>query len=583
MAETMPEPAAEPGAPPIAPVAPTTTITPTTPIAPITKSGGGAPSALPFAFAQQNNVLLGEGEGRGGLTALHCGPLPPPVLLELRRYLQAPFALREVPEDEFQRRLTETYQKDDFDALRAADDLGTDIDLGRLADEIPAVSDLMDAEDDAPVIRLINAILSQAVREQASDIHLETFEDRLSVRFRVDGEMAEVLSPKRLLAPLLVSRLKVMAKLDIAEKRVPQDGRISVKLAGHAVDIRIATIPSAHGERVVLRLLDQQAGQLQLEQLRMSERVLSAYRRALRRPHGIILVTGPTGSGKTTTLYAGLSCINESVRNILTIEDPIEYMLPGIGQTQVNPKVDMSFARGLRAILRQDPDVVMVGEIRDLETAEIAVQASLTGHLVLSTLHTNTAIGAVTRLQDMGIEPFLLSSSLLAVIAQRLVRVLCPECKRERRATAAEVEWLGLGASTEGRAAASKSGAAGGKSAAGGKGAAGGGRAADSKSGAAGAAGKSGIAVHAAAPKVCEPVGCKQCKSTGYRGRAGIFELIEVDDELRSMIHDRRAEHDMLRRVRRRSPGILDDGRARVLSGQTSVAEVVKVAAAGDS
>jgi general secretion pathway protein E len=388
----------------------------------------------------------------------------------------------------------------------------------------------MDAED-APIIRLINAILSQAVREQASDIHIETFEDRLSVRYRVDGILSEVLSPKRMLAPLLVSRLKVMAKLDIAEKRVPQDGRISVKLAGHAVDIRMSTIPSAHGERVVLRLLDKQAGQLQLEQLNMNEQVLSGYTRGLRSAHGIILVTGPTGSGKTTTLYAGLSHINESIRNILTIEDPVEYMLPGIGQTQVNSKVDMTFARGLRAILRQDPDVVMVGEIRDLETAEIAVQASLTGHLVLSTLHTNSAIGAVTRLQDMGIEPFLLSSSLIGVMAQRLVRLLCVECREQLEVTDAEAQWLGRESGSDTRA--------------------------------------------------YRPKGCEKCKFTGYRGRTGIYELIEIDDAMRAMIHEGASEMAMLEVARARAPGILADGQRRVLAGETSMEEVMRVTTAG--
>src|SRR5690606_5518637 len=258
---------------------------------------------------------------------------------------------------------------------------------------------------------------------RASDIHIEPYEDRLSVRFRTDGVLAEVLSPKRVLAPLLVSRIKVMARLDIAEKRLPQDGRISVKLAGHALDIRVSTLPSAHGERVVLRLLDKQGGALELEQLQMPAPVLEAYRDALHVPHGIILVTGPTGSGKTTTLYAGIMHINDSRRNILTIEDPVEYTLPGVGQTQVNARIGLSFANGLRSILRQDPDVVMLGEIRDAESARIAVQASLTGHLVLSTLHTNTAVGAITRLVDMGIESFLLSSSLVAVIGQRLVRL----------------------------------------------------------------------------------------------------------------------------------------------------------------
>lgn len=389
----------------------------------------------------------------------------------------------------------------------------------------------MDAEDDAPVIRLINAILSQAVREKASDIHVETFEDKLTVRYRIDGVLSEVLSPKRMLAPLLVSRMKVMAKLDIAEKRVPQDGRISVKLAGHAVDIRMSTIPSAHGERVVLRLLDKQAGQLQLEQLQMNEQVRTAYEKNLRSPHGIILVTGPTGSGKTTTLYAGLTHINQSTRNILTIEDPIEYMLPGVGQTQVNSKVDMTFARGLRAILRQDPDVVMVGEIRDLETAEIAVQASLTGHLVLSTLHTNTAIGAVTRLQDMGIEPFLLSSSLIGVMAQRLVRLLCQDCKQSYRATDAELQLLGLQPGTD--------------------------------------------------SELYKSTGCAQCNHSGYRGRTGIYELIEIDDQLREAIHEGSSEQDMVRLARQRYPGILEDGRRRVLAGETSLEELMRVTVTG--
>ncbi|MDA8555684.1 ATPase, T2SS/T4P/T4SS family, partial [Luminiphilus sp.] len=369
---------------------------------------------------------------------------------------------------------------------------------------------------------------SQAVKEKASDIHIETFEERLTVRYRVDGVLTEILSPKRMLAPLLVSRLKVMAKLDIAEKRVPQDGRISVRIAGHGIDIRMSTIPSAYGERVVLRLLDKQAGQLNLSELRMNEQVDSAYRNALASPHGIILVTGPTGSGKTTTLYAGLSSINESSRNILTIEDPVEYMLPGVGQTQVNPKVDMTFARGLRAILRQDPDIVMVGEVRDLETAEIAVQASLTGHLVLSTLHTNTAIGAVTRLQDMGVEPFLLSSSLLAVMAQRLVRLLCLECREPYRPTDIECERLGI---------------------------------TDSQI------------------QLYRGVGCEQCNFTGYRGRTGIYEFVEIGDALREAIHTGEGEQALLRIARQHSPGIDADGRRRILEGQTSLEEVLRVTA----
>ena len=462
------------------------------------------------------------------LTLHYVPPLTTDVLLEVRRYVGEVFSLEPLDGDQFRQRLTVAYQRTQNEAAQMAEDLSSDIDLSRLVEELPDVGDLMDADDDAPIIRLINAILSQAIKEQASDIHIETFEERLSVRYRVDGVLSEVLSPKRTLAPLLVSRLKVMAKLDIAEKRVPQDGRISVRIAGHGIDIRMSTSPSAYGERVVLRLLDKQAGQLNLSELHMNEQVDNAYRGALASPHGIILVTGPTGSGKTTTLYAGLSSINESSRNILTIEDPVEYMLPGVGQTQVNPKVDMTFARGLRAVLRQDPDVVMVGEIRDLETAEIAVQASLTGHLVLSTLHTNTAIGAVTRLQDMGVEPFLLSSSLLAVMAQRLVRLLCLECREPYQPGDAERGRLGL---------------------------------------------------RDESVQLYRARGCEHCNMTGYRGRTGIYELIEIGDALREAIHDGQGEQSLSRLARQQSPGIDADGRRRIISGETSLEEVLRVTA----
>ena len=491
------------------------------------ETGGEAEEAaapaecLPFGFASAHGVLL-DGE-----EVIHRPGLALPVLVELRRHLGREFTLIEVPEQDFQRRLTQSFQSTDGAAQRAVEDLGDDFDLTRLADEIPDEGDLLAGDDDAPVIRLINAVLSEAVREKASDIHLEPFEDRVAVRFRVDGVLTEVLSPKPVLAPLLASRLKVMAKLDIAEKRLPQDGRITVKLAGHAVDIRVSTIPSAHGERVVLRLLDQAAGHLRLEQLAMPSAVEAAFARALAKPHGIILVTGPTGSGKTTSLYAGLSHINDRSRNILTIEDPIEYLLSGIGQTQVNAKVDMTFARGLRAILRQDPDVVMVGEIRDRETAAIAVQASLTGHLVLSTLHTNTAIGAVTRLQDMGVEPFLLSSSIEVVMAQRLVRKLCEECKEEHIATEAECELLEL----------------------------------------------------PEAVPIYRAKGCSACNRLGYSGRAAIYELIEVDDTLRQLIHEGAGEQAMLAHARKRHPSITSDGRDRVLAGSTSLEEVLRVTA----
>lgn len=484
---------------------------------------------LPFAFAQNHGVLLDLtlDSNDAPLRVWYRPGLNADVMIELRRALDVPLQWQPLTAEQFQTHLSQAFQRGNNEAVQMAEDMGADIDLTRLADAIPETSDLMDAEDDAPVIRLINAILSQAVREKASDIHVETFEEKLTVRYRVDGVLTEVLSPKRMLAPLLVSRLKVMAKLDIAEKRIPQDGRISIRLAGHAVDIRVSTIPSAHGERVVLRLLDKQAGQLQLEQLQMNAQVLKGYRQALSTAHGIVLVTGPTGSGKTTTLYAGLTHINDASRNILTIEDPIEYLLPGIGQTQVNTKVDMTFARGLRAILRQDPDVVMVGEIRDGETAQIAVQASLTGHLVLSTLHTNTAIGAITRLQDMGTEPFLLSSSLLAVMAQRLVRLLCNECKEAYTPDSTECELLKLDPANS--------------------------------------------------PKLFHARGCPLCNKTGYRGRTGIYEFVEIDERLRTMIHERASEQSMVAYARTRSPGIIDDGRRRIISGQTTVEEVLRV------
>jgi general secretion pathway protein E len=320
--------------------------------------------------------------------------------------------------------------------------------------------------------------------------------------------------------------------LDIAEKRIPQDGRISIRLAGHAVDIRLSTNPTAYGERIVLRLLDKQAGQLELSQLNMSAVAESGYKHTLAFPHGIVLVTGPTGSGKTTTLYAGLTHINDESRNILTIEDPVEYLLAGIGQTQVNAKVDMTFARGLRAILRQDPDVVMIGEIRDIETAQIAVQASLTGHLVLSTLHTNTAIGAITRLNDMGIEPFLLASSLSAVIAQRLVRKLCPHCSESYEADEALHNMF------------------------------------------------QHLTTNDEPVMLKKAVGCKQCNYQGYRGRAGIYEYIEVDDSVRKLIHDGVNEQEVEAYVREHFPSIRDDGLLKVLAGQTTIEEVLRVTSA---
>ncbi len=482
---------------------------------------------MPYPFAASHGIFI-EHDG-SVYKAYYKSGLKPSALCEVRRFVGQPLELVHLDDSQFQQRLSKSYQRSADEAVQAAEDMGADLDLSRLADEIDDSGDLMDADDDAPVIRLINAILSQAVREGASDIHIETFENDLVVRFRVDGTLYEVLKPKRMLAPLLVSRMKVMAKLDIAEKRIPQDGRISVRIAGHAIDIRMSTNPVAHGERIVLRLLDKDAGALQLSQLRMSEETLAGYKKTLAAPHGIILVTGPTGSGKTTTLYAGLTHINEPSRNILTIEDPVEYVIKGIGQTQVSQKVGMSFAKGLRAILRQDPDVVMIGEIRDLETAEIAVQASLTGHLVISTLHTNTAIGAVTRLADMGIEPFLLSSSLMAVMAQRLVRTLCEHCKEPIQPSEMECTLLGLPESV------------------------------------------------AKETTIYKPKGCDKCNNQGYRGRLGIYEFIEIDDHLRKMVHDRAPEQEMLEYAHTQALSIRDNGLKQVLAGFTTLEEVLRV------
>ena len=328
-------------------------------------------------------------------------------------------------------RISSAYSQGESSAAAVVSEVQSDADLSRMMQELPAIEDLLETADDAPIIRMLNALLTQAARDGASDIHIEPFERHSSVRFRVDGTLREVVQPNRALHAALISRLKIMAELDISEKRLPQDGRISLRIGTRAVDVRVSTLPSAHGERAVLRLLDKSESKLDLESVGMQGDVLARFLRLIQQPHGIILVTGPTGSGKTTTLYAGLQRLDAGRQNIMTVEDPIEYELPGIGQTQVNPKIELSFAKALRAILRQDPDVIMIGEIRDFETAQIAIQASLTGHLVLATLHTNDAPSAVTRLTDMGVEPFLLSSSLLGVLAQRLVRKLCVHCRRQ--------------------------------------------------------------------------------------------------------------------------------------------------------
>ena len=388
----------------------------------------GARHPLPYAYAKAHTLLLEDDGERLLLWAPESISLP--ALSEVLRLYDVD-ALEREPASTLANRIAAAYAGAESSAATVIGEVESAVDLSRMMQELPAIEDLLEASGDAPIIRMLNALLTQAAKDGASDIHIEPYERSSAVRFRVDGTLREVVQPNRALHAALISRLKIMAELDIAEKRMPQDGRISLRIGGRAVDVRVSTLPSAHGERAVLRLLDKGESKFTLEGLGMNGDTLKRFDKLVQQPHGIVLVTGPTGSGKTTTLYASLGRVDTSGTNVLTVEDPVEYELAGIGQTQVNAKIDLTFAKALRAILRQDPDVIMIGEIRDYETAQIAIQASLTGHLVLATVHTNDAPSTVTRMIDMGVEPFLLSSSLLGVLAQRLVRKLCPVCKKK--------------------------------------------------------------------------------------------------------------------------------------------------------
>ncbi len=480
---------------------------------------------LPYSFCKRYGIIATTSLDTGEVSLVSRNGTPVSAIAEAQRLLGMVDHISVESEIDFNRLLGQHFENNRGTSFTEAEKIGGELNLDDVARELSEPEDLLESDDDAPIIRLINALITEAIKENASDIHVEPFETRLSIRFRVDGVLREVLEPPRQIASLLCSRIKVMAQLDIAEKRLPQDGRISLKVANRPVDIRVSTLPSGHGERVVMRILDKQAGRLDLLQLGMDEKDRQRLSKIIQKPHGIILVTGPTGSGKTTTLYAMLSALNDTKRNILTVEDPIEYDLDGIGQTPVNTKVNMTFAKGLRAILRQDPDVVMVGEIRDSETAQIAVQASLTGHLVLSTLHTNSAVGAIIRLQDMGIEPFLLSSTLLGVISQRLVRSLCPECKTETSLAGEELAKYGVNSDYT----------------------------------------------------VFQAKGCSQCLQTGYKGRSGIYEMIEIDDTLANMIHDSASQPQIEAYCRSKSQNLRDDGIRKVISGETSLDEVLRV------
>ena len=469
---------------------------------------------VPYHFAKRHGVILAVSDGTEARVYTRPGA-PTEALFEIQRFLGRHVEPEPVDSESFAALLAKTYEGGVSQAEDILNVMADDADLTALAERLPEAADLLDAASDAPVVQLINALLSQAVRESASDIHIEPFQARSAVRFRVDGVLRDVLPLQRSLHGLVVGRVKVLAKLDIAEKRLPQDGRFTLRLAGRTVDIRVSTLPTGHGETAVLRLLDKKSAPLELAALGLSPAARARLDHMIRRPHGILLVTGPTGSGKTTTLYAALARLNSKERNIVTVEDPIEYDMEGIGQTQVNAKIGLTFAHSLRSILRQDPDVIMIGEIRDLETAQSAVQASLTGHLVLATLHTNDAVGAVTRLIDMGIEPFLVASSLIGVLAQRLVRRLCPSCRKPD--------------------------------------------------------GGGGF----------RAVGCAACRNNGYQGRTGIYELLEIDDTLRRMIHARATEAELENGARASGMvGLREDGARWITSGETTASEVLRVTTA---
>lgn len=480
---------------------------------------------VPYSYAKTQGAFIQSVSNGIALLCVRDGAKVE-AIAEILREWQGKYTANPVSIAIYDRMLTETYAQEGASSA-FAEDIENNLDLSRLVQELPKVEDLLEAEGDAPIIRMINAIFTQALRESVSDIHIEPYETKSVVRFRIDGTLRNIVEPHRALHVALISRIKVMAQMDIAEKRMPQDGRITLKIAGKIVDVRVSTLPTGHGERVVLRLLEKDAKRLDLSKLGMSDEILKKVDVLAHQPYGIFLVTGPTGSGKTTTLYSAISRLDAKVLNIMTVEDPIEYDLPHISQTQVNAKIDMSFSKALRSILRQDPDAIMIGEVRDVETAQIAVQSSLTGHLVLATLHTNDAVSAVTRLIDMGIEPFLLASSLTGVLAQRLVRCLCTECR-----VAYEPDTVELG-----------------------------------------------LLKSITTPKqLYRASGCKVCGGTGYKGRIGIYELLVVDDEMRKLVHDRNSEQNI--RQYASAMGMLDlrqDGARWVISGVTSLEELLTV------
>ena len=482
---------------------------------------------LPITYAKKALVLPLRREN-GTILAATSEPLHLDTIDDLAALLGADISLCLAPSEKILDTLNRLHSEDMNKAEDTVQEMEEE-DLSFLAAELDEPTDLLEVTDDAPIIRLVNSLLSQAIRERASDIHIEPFEKEMIARFRIDGILYNILTIQKRYQASIASRIKIMSGLNIAEKRLPQDGGMRIKIAGKDVDIRVSIVPTAFGERIVLRLLYRESALLPLDQIGFTGDTLTRFNEMIERPHGIVLVTGPTGSGKTTTLYAALSKINSPDKNIITIEDPIEYQLKGIGQIQVNAKIHLTFAAGLRSVLRQDPDVILVGEIRDSETAEIAIQAALTGHLVFSTLHTNDSAGAVTRLIDMKVEPFLISSSVMGILAQRLVRVLCKECREPYQITPAEITELEIRTGVEGATA-------------------------------------------------YRAKGCETCFHTGYFGRSAIYELLSVDDEMRQMIM-KNSDASMIKAlaVEKGMRTLRQDGAAKVLQGITSVDEVVRV------
>ena len=479
-------------------------------------------SLLPYDFVKTRQIIAFQENGH--CLVMSTSPINLTTYHELSRFLGQDLKLQDCDHETFDQLMTQVFSGENESGI-TSEELGDGFDLKSFANSIAPTEDLLSGSDDAPIIKLINGIISQAIKQRASDIHFEPYEDNFIVRFRIDGILKKVLSQDARIAPIIISRIKILSRLDISERRLPQDGRVSLSLGKKNVDVRVSTLPSSYGERIVLRLLDKESSQINIDDLGLDQNVLSNLKKNLRATEGIILVTGPTGSGKTTTLYASIRHINDQSQNILTVEDPIEYTLAGIGQTQVNNKTGYDFSTGLRSILRQDPDIVMLGEIRDEETARIAIQASLTGHLVLSTVHTNSAIGAITRLRDMGIESYLLASSIKTIIAQRLVRRLCENCKVPGSITESDGELFGL---------------------------------------------KPGH-------KAFFPGGCSECDGSGYQGRIAIAESVLVDSDMKNMIHAEASEQELQSFAFKNNASIHEVGVELIKSGMTSVNELIRL------